>query len=83
MPQFESGVASYVVGRAVVKNAFPVDYKGVADIRCEQCKYFRRTSRSCALNDSICEFPEKYVGSRCPFNDNFEYENKENNNEEV
>lgn len=64
--RFESGVASYVDGVAMVRVHFPVDARGVADISCKQCYYYRSTTRRCALNGQIVEYPEKYVGSQCP-----------------
>lgn len=63
--RFDSGVASYVKGEATVTVYFPVDAKGVADISCKQCRYFRSTTRRCALNGEVTEYPERYVGSRC------------------
>ena len=66
MANFESGVASYVHAQATVDIWFPVDAKGNADISCNQCYYYRRQSRSCALNGEICQYPEKWVGSHCP-----------------
>ena len=64
--RFDSGVASYVVGVATVTVYFPVDAKGVADISCKQCRYYRSTARRCALSGLVPEYPERYVGSRCP-----------------
>lgn len=66
MAQFDSGVALYIHAQAVVDVYFPVDFSGRKDVSCNQCRYFRRSSRSCALNDSICSFPEKFVGDNCP-----------------
>lgn len=66
MASFESGVASYIHAQAKVDVFFPVDARGNADISCNQCYYFRRQSRSCALNGEICQYPEKYVGASCP-----------------
>ena len=66
MSRFESGVARYIRGVAVVENYFPVDFKGNASINCYQCKFFRRASSSCALNNAVCEFPDKYVSGNCP-----------------
>ena len=66
MPDFETGVASYVEAEATVKVFFPVDAKGNADICCRQCFYFRTSSQSCALNGEICQYPNKYVGTSCP-----------------
>ena len=66
MAHFESGVSSYVHASAIVDVFFPVDRHGNADISCEQCYYYRRQSRSCALNGEIVQYPTKYVGSSCP-----------------
>lgn len=66
MSNFDSGVARYIHAQAVVDVYFPVDFKDNADISCNQCKFFRRQSRSCALTSEICEYPERYVGGNCP-----------------
>lgn len=66
MANFDNGVASYIHASTVVDVFFPVDRRGNADISCEQCYYYRRQSRSCALNGEICEYPTRYVGSHCP-----------------
>ena len=68
MPIFDSGVKSYIVGRAVVENHFPVNWKGEPDVRCELCKFYSRAGRSCRLNQEIIEYPDKYIGSLCPLN---------------
>lgn len=66
MPDFESGVASYIHAQATVDVFFPVDSKGNAEISCRMCYYFRTSSNSCALNGEVCAFPNKYVGACCP-----------------
>ena len=66
MANFESGVASYVHGRATVDVYFPVDQRGNADISCTQCFFFREASRRCGLNGEVSQYPSKYVGSNCP-----------------
>ena len=66
MANFESGVASYVNARAVVRVHFPVDAKGNADISCNQCNFFHRTTVKCGLNNQPCAYPSKYVGEWCP-----------------
>ena len=66
MANFDSGVKGYIHARAIVDVYFPVDYRDNADVSCNQCYYFRRQSRSCALNGQICEYPEKFVGVNCP-----------------
>lgn len=66
MPNFDSGVKSYVTGVATVYVHFPVNWRDEEDISCKQCRFFRVTSRSCALNDEICAYPDKKVGDKCP-----------------
>ena len=66
MANFESGVAGYVNAEAVVRVSFPVDFKGREDVNCYQCPYFRRNYQTCGLNGAICEYPQKYIGSKCP-----------------
>lgn len=66
MARFNSGVASYIVGTATVKNSFPVDFKGNADISCSQCNFFRDASRRCGITGLVSEYPSRYVGSLCP-----------------
>lgn len=66
MPQFQSGVSSYIKGRAIIEVSFPVDQRGNADISCSQCFMFRESSKRCGINYQVCEYPNKYVGSRCP-----------------
>lgn len=66
MANFDSGVASYVIGRATVTVGFPVDFKGNAEIACKHCPFFVRSTQRCGLNQEIVNFPEKYVGINCP-----------------
>lgn len=66
MADFENGVKSYITGVANVVVHFPVSWKDEADVSCKQCRFFRVSSRTCALNDEICEYPDKFVGSKCP-----------------
>ena len=66
MANFETGVASYVHAQATVDVFFPVDWKGNADISCNQCFFFRRNYSTCGLNGEVCQYPQKYVGSWCP-----------------
>lgn len=66
MANFENGVASYVIGRAVVEVGFPVDFKGNTEIACKHCPFFVRATLKCGLNQRIINFPEKYVGTECP-----------------
>lgn len=66
MSNFDSGVAAYIKGRCLVEVNFPVDSRGHADISCNQCPYYGRTSKTCQLNKQVVNFPEKYVGACCP-----------------
>ena len=66
MANFETGVASYVHAQATVDVFFPVDWKGNADISCNQCFFFRRNYSTCGLNGEVCQYPQKYVGASCP-----------------
>lgn len=66
MPDLSRGVKGYVYARALVEVTFPVDFHDRADINCCQCKYYRRSAQKCGLNGEICEYPDKYIGSRCP-----------------
>lgn len=82
MPDISRGVKEYIHARALVEVSFPVDFRDHADINCYQCKYYRRNYRSCGLNGEICEYPDKYIGSRCPLtfysDDKEEDKNEEN-----
>lgn len=66
MAFFESGVSSYVHAIAKVDVYFPVDHRGNSHICCEECFFYRESSRSCSLNHESCTFPSKYVGGACP-----------------
>lgn len=73
MPNFESGVASYVKAEAIIKVNFPVDEKGRADIACKHCPYLSSNERMCQLNKEPVAYPNKFVGDMCPLR---EVENK-------
>lgn len=66
MANFDSGVASYIIGKAEITVGFPVDDRGRADVSCNQCPYYGRSSKTCQLNKQIVHFPEKYIGFNCP-----------------
>ena len=66
MPNFESGVASYIKGYAVVEVNFPVDGKGNAEICCKHCPYLSSNERMCQLNKEPVAYPNKFVGDQCP-----------------
>lgn len=68
MPDFSSGVASFIRATATVEVFFPVDAKGNADVRCTQCEYFHRSTNRCGINGRLCAYPDKYVGQYCPLN---------------
>ncbi len=76
MANFDTGIKEYIVAHATVTVCFPVDWKGNADICCDQCFFFRRNYKTCGLNGEVCEYPNKYVGSCCPLTP----ETEENNN---
>jgi len=63
---FDNGVARYVMARAVVEVGFPVDFKGNAEIACKHCPFYLRNAQRCGLNQEIVNFPDRYVGTRCP-----------------
>ena len=66
LPRIDSGVASYIKGRATVEMRFPVELRGNSCVCCELCRFYRPNSRRCSLNDAVCEFPSKYIGGQCP-----------------
>lgn len=74
MANFESGVSGYVKAKATVEVHFPIDWRGSAEVACKHCDFFRRTSMRCGLNQSMVNFPDKYVGDECPL---VEFESEE------
>lgn len=64
--KLDDGVSAYLKATATAVNFFPVDYKGIADICCEQCRFYRTQSRRCGLTDEITPYPSRYVGRNCP-----------------
>lgn len=66
MANFESGVASYIIGQTKIVVGFPVDNKGNAEIACKHCKMFDKRTQRCWINQEIVNFPERYVGVNCP-----------------
>ena len=75
MASFESGVSSYIRGRYIVTQYWPVDLRGNADINCKQCFYFRDASGRCGITGEVSEYPAKYVGSHCPLLNDEDFEN--------
>lgn len=66
MANFDTGVKSYVKARAVVEVNFPIDWKDNAEIACKHCNFYVRATQRCGLNQTIVNFPEKFVGEYCP-----------------
>lgn len=66
MPDFETGVTSYINCTANIRVHFPVDKRGNAAINCKQCPYLFSNERMCQLNKQPVEYPSQYVGSNCP-----------------
>ena len=66
MSSFDSGVKGYVYGKVTVLVGFPVDFHNVPHISCTHCRFYSPSSRRCQINKEIINFPEKYVGDRCP-----------------
>lgn len=66
MPNFESGVASYVKAEAIIRVNFPVDEKGRAEIACKHCPYLSSNERMCQLNKEPVAYPNRFVGDMCP-----------------
>lgn len=63
---FDSGVTGYVTAETTVQVHFPVDKKGVPDVRCAQCPFLHRSVNRCQLNDKLVAFPQQYIGQYCP-----------------
>lgn len=81
MPNFESGVSSYIKGVATVEVYFPCDKNGKAYVSCSMCPYFAKYDSKCKLNDSLCHFPSQYTGAQCPLEYITEEEDKCANSE--
>lgn len=75
MANFESGVSGYVRATATVEVRFPIDWRGSVEIACKHCPFYKKSTQRCALNQSVVNFPEKYVGDNCPL-EKFESEEK-------
>ena len=66
MSSFDSGVKGYVYGTVTIRVGFPIDWHDVPYISCIHCQFYSPSSRRCQINKEIIDFPEKYVGDRCP-----------------
>lgn len=75
MANFDSGVASFIIGHCEITVGFPVDDRGRSDISCNQCPYYGRSSKTCQLNKQVVHYPDKYTGIYCPLT--FEKEEEE------
>ena len=76
MANFDSGVKGYVKATATVEVHFPIDWRDSVEIACKHCPFFVRTNMRCGLNQSIVNFPDKFVGDNCPLE---KFESEENN----
>lgn len=74
---FDSGVKGYIVGRAVVEQAFPIDFHGVIHAKCRLCRflYYYKDIAICRITDERLLFPELKIGEKCPLD--FDEVNKE------
>lgn len=66
MRNFDSGASAYIRGTATVETFFPVDRRGVELVCCDVCRFFRRSSKRCALTEEVIPWQEKYIGHECP-----------------
>lgn len=66
MANFDSGVSGYVKTAVTVYVNFPIDMRGRAAIACIHCPYLSNNQRICQLNKEIVNYPEKFVGDKCP-----------------
>lgn len=66
MSSFDSGVKGYIFGTVTIHVGFPIDWHGVPHISCTQCQFYSPSSRRCQVNKEVINFPEKYVGDKCP-----------------
>ena len=66
MANFETGVKTYIKATAKVEVHFPVDWRGSVEIACKHCPFYVRATQRCGLNQTIINYPEKYVGEYCP-----------------
>lgn len=66
MANFDTGVKRYIKARCVVEVSFPVDWRDNAEIACKHCPFYVRATQRCGLNQTIVNYPERYVGECCP-----------------
>ena len=66
MANFDSGVARFIFGRAVIDVGFPVDMRGNAEIACKHCNFYVRATQRCGLTQQIVNYPNTNVGECCP-----------------
>lgn len=66
MPNFDSGVKSYVCATCEITVNFPVDDRDREGIACIYCPYLSSNEKYCHLNKEIVAYPRTYVGDKCP-----------------
>lgn len=66
MANFDTGVSGYVRTFAVVRVAFPIDWRGSVEIACKHCQFFDRAKCRCNLTQQVVHYPDRYVGDGCP-----------------
>lgn len=66
MDNYDSGVKNYIFGECTIRIHFPVDFKDNVDVCCYQCKMFNRSGGVCRITSEVSEYPQKYIGSKCP-----------------
>ena len=74
MANFDSGVASYILGTAEIVIGFPVDFKGNAEIARKHCKMFDKRTGRCWINQEVINYPDRFVGVNCPLERSIENE---------
>ena len=66
MENYDSGVKNYIFGECTIRIHFRVDFKDNVDVCCYQCKMFNRSGGFCRITNEVSEYPQKYIGSKCP-----------------
>ena len=74
MANFENGVARFIKGQVTLTVGFPVDFRGNAEIACKHCQFYIKSMQRCGLNQEVVNYPDKYVGSKCPLEEVIEDE---------
>lgn len=66
MANFDCGVSGFIKAIAKVEVHFPIDWRGSVEIACKHCPFFVKANMRCGLNQTVVNFPDKFVGSNCP-----------------